>query len=152
MLWQAALQRPAETVAIDSAAAYFRAARSIEPSVIAEAGRRVGTALGADPTRGVAQLVGRLTPQLSTCSSDEILTTVLGGMRLGDYLVTRAFELTVHTADLAAALDLPLEVPAAAAHVALRVVADLAADTHLAGPLLLAATGRGPLPDRFCIL
>ena len=54
------------------------------------------------------------------------MTTIAGGMRLGDYLPTRTFELVVHTADLATALDVPPDVPATAAAQALHVVAELA--------------------------
>jgi hypothetical protein len=73
-------------------------------------------------------------------------------MRLGDYLPTRTFELAVHTADLAAALGVPPDVPATAAAQALQVVTGLALAHGLAGPLLLAATGRPGLPAGFSVL
>ncbi len=68
------------------------------------------------------------------------------------YLPTRTFELAVHTTDLATALGLPPEVPATAAAQALHAVADLAVADGLAGPLLLAATGRPGLPEGFSVL
>jgi hypothetical protein len=58
----------------------------------------------------------------------------------------------VHTADLATALGVPLDVPATAAMQALHIVADLAVAAGTAGPLLLAATGRPGLPARFSVL
>jgi len=73
-------------------------------------------------------------------------------MRLRDYLPTRTFELVVHTSDLATALDVPPDVPATAAAQALDVVAQLAVAGGLAGPLLLAATGRPGPPERFSVL
>jgi hypothetical protein len=82
----------------------------------------------------------------------ELVTTIAGGMRLGDYLPTRTFELAVHTADLATALGVPPDVPATAAMQALHIVADLAVADGTAGPLLLAATGRPGLPARFSVL
>jgi hypothetical protein len=66
-------------------------------------------------------------------------------MRLRDYLPTRTFELTVHTADLATALSLPAELPPAAASEALQLVCDLAVAADVAAALLLAVTGR-PTP------
>ena len=80
------------------------------------------------------------------------MTTIAGGMRLGDYLPTRTFELAVHTADLATALGEPLDVPSTAAAQALQVITDLALTDGLAGPLLLAATGRQGLPAGFSVL
>jgi len=62
------------------------------------------------------------------------------------------FELAVHTTDLATALGVPSDVPATAAAQALHVVADLAVAAGLAGPLLLAATGRPGLPAGFSVL
>jgi hypothetical protein len=80
------------------------------------------------------------------------VTTFAGGMRLSDYLPTRTFELAVHTADLAVALDLPADVPATAATQALHLVTELAVAGGLAGPLLLAATGRPGLPQGSSVL
>ena len=48
----------------------------------------------------------------------------------------------MHTTDLATALDLPVDVPAAAATDALRLVTDIALGDGRAGDLLLLATGR----------
>ena len=73
-------------------------------------------------------------------------------MRLADYLPTRTFELTVHTSDLCAALDLSLDVPTSAGEVSLALLADLAVTTGRTGPLLRAATGRGALPPDFSVL
>jgi hypothetical protein len=48
----------------------------------------------------------------------------------------------VHTADLATALGEPLDVPPTAATQALSIITELAVADGVAGPLLLAATGR----------
>ncbi|WP_175412111.1 maleylpyruvate isomerase family mycothiol-dependent enzyme [Streptomyces sp. TRM64462] len=47
-----------------------------------------------------------LADALTTGRQDRLITTRFGGMRLGDFLVTRTVELTVHTDDLNAATDL----------------------------------------------
>jgi hypothetical protein len=147
------LARPAATVEVASAGDYFRAtsAAAAGPGVAAR-GREAGAALGADPAAAVAEIAGRVLPLVEARNGTELLTTFAGGMRLVDYLPTRTFELVVHTADLATAVDAPLDVPATAAAQALHLVADLAASTGRAGPLLLAATGRPGLPAGFSVL
>ena len=89
---------------------------------------------------------------VDTCDGTELVATIAGGMGLSDYLPTRTFELTVHTADLATALGARLDIPATAALQALQIVTDLAVADGLAGPLLLAATGRPALPAGFSVL
>ena len=150
---EAYLARPAEEVAIGSATDYYRATRAIAAGPgVAERGREAGAALGADPAAAVAEIAARVVPLVRGCDGQEPVTTIAGGMRLADYLPTRAFELAVHTGDLATALGRPLDVPPTAAAQALRIVADLAAGDGLAGPLLLAATGRRGLPPGFSVL
>jgi len=140
------LARPAEAVDVASAADYFRATRAAAAdAAVAARGRDAGIALGADPAAAVAEIAARVLALVDTTDGSELVTTIVGGMRLADYLPTRTFELAVHTADLATALGVPPDVPATAAAQALRLVADLALADGLAGPLLLVATGRpGP--------
>jgi uncharacterized protein (TIGR03083 family) len=147
------LARPAEAVEVASAADYFRATRAAATgSAVAARGRDAGTALGGDPAAAVAEIAARVLRLVEEQDGTELLTTIAGGMRLVDYLPTRTFELVVHTADLATALGVPPEVPASAARQALALVADLAVAEGVAGPLLLAATGRPGLPAGFSVL
>jgi hypothetical protein len=144
---------PAVTVEVASAPDYFRATRATAAGpAVAARGVDAGAALGTEPATAVAEIAARVTALVRGTDGTELLTTVAGGMRLTDYLPTRTFELVVHTADLARALDLPLAVPATAAAQALRVVADLAVAEGVAGPLLLAATGRPGLPAVWSVL
>jgi hypothetical protein len=145
------LDRPAAAVELPGPLDYFAATRAAAAGV-GEAGAGVnargvaaGAALGADPAAAVAELATRVVALVDGCTGDELLTTIAGGMRLRDYLPTRTFELTVHTADLAAALAVPAQVPPAAAAQALRLVCELAVASDVAAPLLLAVTGR-PTP------
>jgi hypothetical protein len=147
------LQRPASTVEVATAADYFRATRAAAAGpAVAQRGRDAGDALGPDPARAVADLAARVLPLVEARDGTELVTTFAGGMRMADYLPTRTFELTVHTADLAAALSVPADVPATAAAQALQLIADLAVADGAAGPLLLAATGRSALPPGFSVL
>ena len=136
-----------------SAADYFRATRAaVAGPAVATRGRDDGAALGADPAAAVAEIAARVLALVDTQDGSELVTTIVGGMRLGDYLPTRTFELVVHTADLATALGVPPDVPATSAAQALHIITDLAVADGLAGPLLLAATGRPGLPDGFSVL
>lgn len=147
------LARPAAAIEVGSAEEYFRAARAAAagPDVAAR-GREAGVALGRDPAAAVAEIVARVLPLVDASDGTELVTTIVGGMRLSDYVPTRTFELVVHTTDLATALDLPLDLPATAATQALDVVARLAVAEGLAGPLLLSATGRPGIPTGFSVL
>ncbi len=133
---------------------YYRLAMASlgEPSAVAERGRDAGRALGPDPAGTVDTIARRVLGQVDAANPDALVVTPVGGMRLADYLPTRTFELTVHTCDLAAALGVPASVPDAAASAGLHLLADLAVEKGLAAALLLAATGRGPLPAGFTVL
>jgi uncharacterized protein (TIGR03083 family) len=147
------LARPAAAAEVASAADYFRATRAAAAGpAVAARGRDAGTALGADPAAAVAEIAERVRALVDTQDGSELVTTIAGGMRLGDYLPTRTFELVVHTADLATALGVPPDVPATSAAQALHIITDLAVADGLAGPLLLAATGRPGLPVGFSVL
>jgi hypothetical protein len=145
--------RPASTIEVGSAADYFRATRAAAagPDVAAR-GRAAGLALGTDPAAAVAEIAARVLPLVFARDGTELVTTIVGGMRLAEYLPTRTFELVVHTTDLATALDVTPDVPMTAATQALEVVAKLAVADGLSGPLLLAATGRQGLPAGFSVL
>ncbi len=147
------LARPAAAVEVASATEYFRATRAAAAGrAVAARGRDAGTALGADPATAVTEIAARVLALVDRQAGTELVTTIAGGMRLRDYLPTRTFELAVHNADLATALGVPPDVPATAAAQALHLVADLAVADSLAGPLLLAATGRQGLPVDFSVL
>jgi len=150
---EAYLDRPAVTADVGSAADYFRVTRAAADSLgVAMRGREAGAALGPDPATAVAGIAARVLAVVAACDGSELLTTIAGGMRLGDYLPTRTFELTVHTADLASALGEPLDVPPVPAAQALQLVNDLAVDEGLAGQLLLLATGRRRAASPFSVL
>ncbi len=147
------LARPADAVAVPSAADYYRATRPLAAGpAVAARGRDAGAALGRDPAHAVAEIAARVLPLVATLNGGEVVTTIVGGMRLQDYLPTRTFELAVHTADLATALGVAPDVPATAAAVALHLIAELAVADGLAGPLLLAASGRRGLPAGYSVL
>lgn len=150
---EAYLAKPASHVEIESAPLYYRAVRSMAGGpAVTQRGVDAGQALGSEPIAAVAEIADRVVHLVQTCSGEELLTSIAGGMRLRDYLPTRTFELAVHTCDLAAALGAPLDVPRAAAAQTMQIISELVADDPRAGNVLLALTGRTTLPADFSVL
>ncbi|MFT4108079.1 maleylpyruvate isomerase N-terminal domain-containing protein [Propionicimonas sp.] len=150
---EAYLGTPAATADVTSAVGYYLATKAIAAGPgVAQRGRDAGEALGADPVAAVAEIVARVFALVDGLTGEELPTTIAGGIRLADYLPTRILELTVHTADLSMALGLSPEPPALPAGLTLRLLAELAVTEGRAGPLLLAATGRGGLPSGYTVL
>jgi hypothetical protein len=81
---------------------------------VAERGRQVGLELGEKPALVIRETVERVLAGLEQIPNNAILGVPVGGMRLIDYLPTRAFELTIHTLDIAAAIGKEVEPPPAA--------------------------------------
>jgi uncharacterized protein (TIGR03083 family) len=148
------LAQPAAQREVMRPADYFlRAqARLADPASVAARGREAGVALGPDPLAAVRTIAARVLAQVQTASDEALVSTPVGGMRLIDYLPSRIFELAVHTLDIAAALPVTVTLPEPVAAVALHLLADLALQPEKAAALLLAATGRRPLPAGFWAL
>ncbi|MDT7579767.1 MAG: hypothetical protein QOK35_1031 [Pseudonocardiales bacterium] len=149
------LAQRADAVEVPTPTAYYVAvarAGGAGSSAVAQRGVAAGAALGDDPATAFATLRDDAADILRRTADDEIVPTVAGGMRVGDYLPTRTFELTVHGADISAATGLPVvfapAVLADVATLAARVAVELG---H--GPALLAAlTGRAALPPGFSVV
>lgn len=147
------LDRPAATVQVESAWDYYAhvMAAAIDPAAVSERGRQAGQALGDDPAAAIEALLGRVLPRVP--ADDPVIETIVGGMRFTDYLPTRTFELVVHGHDLAAAVQLdpdplPEEIMAEVVCLAGRLAVLLGR-----GPaLLMALTGRTPLPPTFSVV
>ena len=142
--------QPAEKATVLSAAEHYRL--PADNDEIAARGREAGAELGDDPAATVRKAADRVLPLLDGFSEDMIISYPNGAIRLGDYLETRVVELTVHTLDLANAIGADADAPAEALSVTLHLLADLAVASGQGAPLVLAATGRGLLPDRFSLM
>jgi hypothetical protein len=133
----------------------LRGAR-LQSAAIIQRGRDAGTALGEHPAAAVRDLATRVTALVAATPDDATLTTVLGGATLLAYLPTRTFELTVHTLDLVGALGLDapdvLAVPVAACLQLAAAAVASGSDAGAGAAVLLALTGRGPLPPGFSIV
>jgi uncharacterized protein (TIGR03083 family) len=125
----------------------------VDPAAVAQRGRETGAALGADPAAAVRALAARVTALVAASADEAPVATAAAGATLVAYLPTRTFELTVHTLDLATALDVEAP-PVLAAPIAacLQLAAAVAARSPSGGLVLLALTGRRPLPPGFSVI
>ena len=148
------LDQPAEREAIDSAEQYYALAarQSTDSEAVLERGRRAGEDLGDAPAEKVRQLVDQVAARLDGADPDALIAVLGGGMRVGNYLPTRTFELTVHSLDIGAAtgIDGRLSVPVLAHTAAL--AARIAVALGQGQAILTALTGRRPLPNGFSIV
>jgi hypothetical protein len=144
-----------ERPALPDPVAYLHAAGSdaVDPETVAERGRQAGAALGDDPASAVSVIAERVLAVVRRSTDDAVVETRVGSMSLIGYLPTRTFELVVHSLDLVAAtgLALPAEFAEPVAG-CLQLAARLAATRVDPGDVLLALTGRRPLPDGFSVL
>lgn len=149
------LERPAPAEQITSAAEYYeqaRTARTADATAIVQRGIDAGAALGDDPAAAFHSIVERVS-RIVADADDEPIVTIVGGMRLGNYLATRTFELVVHGLDIGAAAHLDQSHPP---EEALRLCLDLATTLAIRSGdgqrILLALTGRGGLEGGYSAL
>lgn len=152
-----ALDRPAGEVDLSSPEDYFRAVLS-QPGVddvVRERGVASGKALGERPAEAFAALCDSALTKVSTPSpadADATIMMVAGGMRAGDYVRTRTFELVVHGIDVAKTLGAEPLVPEAALRESLAIAAGLAMQSGKGSSVLAGLTGRGGLTEDFAVL
>ena len=153
------LDQPAQTMAIASPEAYYAIGRTLDPSVyaaaVAPATASASThakALGVDPASSVRALVRDVAIRLNSADGEQLVQSAAGGMRLSAWLVTRTFELTVHTLDIAAATGIAATSTPMALADAASLAARIAATVGTGETVLRALTGRGTLPRGFSVL
>lgn len=132
--------------------AAFATTAAGDDHAIAERGKQAGLALGDDPAAAVADLAARVLGRVEGESDDTPVATPAGTMRLIDYLPSRVFELTVHRLDICRAVGFneATDGPELAVSAVLAAgIASLGCDVPA---MLLALTGRRPLPSTFSIV
>ena len=146
--------QPAQRPDIPSAAAYYRRAFVGQGTNerIAERGRTTAVELGLDLVATVTALRDRVTRMIAALPDDHLCGTLIGGIRLVDYLPTRTLELVVHTLDLQEATGIEGTPPPEALRETLHLLVDLALDTPHAGRFALLATGRDSWRGPFTVL
>ena len=140
------LRNPAPSVDVETAVDYvagLAAAVSSDPGVTRR-GVEAGELLGDDPAGAVRRLLDAVTADLAGADPGQVVTTYAGGMRLGDYLPTRSFELVVHGLDIAAVVPVRWTPPPAALAEAVAVATEVAVRRGEGALLLRLITGREP--------
>jgi uncharacterized protein (TIGR03083 family) len=146
------LDEPADEATIGSAADYYLAIAGIDAGDVTARGVTAGQAMGADPTGFVDGLLAEVTSKLAAYDDDFVLTTIAGGMHLQAYFPTRTFELVVHGLDITRATGVAVDLPDHAVAEAVALAGSVAARTGRGPDLLMALTGRQPLPDGFSVV
>ncbi|MFC8731723.1 maleylpyruvate isomerase family mycothiol-dependent enzyme [Luteimicrobium sp. NPDC057192] len=148
-------ERPA-SAAVGSASAYYVATTAVlassDPGAIDERARAAGRALGDDPLAAVGDLRDRTLARLADAGPDDLMASIVGGIRVRDYLPTRVLEFVVHSRDLARALGLELTVPTTLLRAVALLAAEVAVDAGQADVVVDALLGRGTLPAGFSLV
>lgn len=146
------LETRADRVDAEDAADYFaRVSKIVHGSArdaVHQRGIEAGVALGDDPLAALRASLERAELALDLLEGEDVVVdTAAGGMRVSDYLPTRTFELTVHCLDIARTTGLDFTPPAEALADTLALASASALRQGLGVDVILALTGRQPLPD-----
>jgi uncharacterized protein (TIGR03083 family) len=150
------LKTRTERADLADARAYYafaqRFAAQAGGAAIVERGRQAGRDLGDDPAAAVRALAEQARRDLAG-AGDPLIEVIGGqGIRLSHYLPTRIFELAVHSLDIARATGLPHTLPADVLADAVQLAAGTAVTLGHGETVLLALTGRQPLPAAFSVV
>lgn len=148
------LTMPASELIIESPESYYEAVAQLpkaDPSAVLLRGVEAGKALGDDPSFTFNEITKRVVADVKK-QRDVLLETIVGGIKLSDYLPTRTFELIVHGLDIARAVGLETPPPANSLQRSLDLAVALTAHAGDASTLLLALTGRDPLPTSYSVI
>ena len=121
-----------------------------DPSVhhaVATRGHEAGRQL-LDPVGEAEAVVAQTLARVAATADDEPVNTFAGQITLSEYLATRVVEIGVHTLDLQRATGQLMGLHPETSAVVLSVLTQLASPA----PLILALTGRRPLPTDFNVL
>lgn len=142
------------TVSMESAADYYGQIylTYTNPEAIALRGVDAGVALGDDPVGHVTELRRRAIEAITAQEPGRIVSLGGMGIPLDEYLRTRIFELVVHTLDIARATGQEAAIPPALVEEAASLAAGIAALRGDGERVLLALTGRDPLPEGFSVV
>jgi uncharacterized protein (TIGR03083 family) len=114
---------------------------------VAARGRQAGRQL-LDPVGEAEATIGQATALVAATADDEPVNTFAGQITLIDYLATRVVEIGIHTLDLQRATGQHPELHPDTSAVVIAVLTRLASPV----PLILALSGRAPLPAGFNVL
>jgi uncharacterized protein (TIGR03083 family) len=141
----------ADGVDCEDAADYFAVVSKVADGTTGDAihqrGVEAGVQLGDDPMVALRASRDDAEAALDLLEGeDAVVQTAGGGMRVSDYLPTRTFELTVHCLDIARATGIDFTPPTEALADTLALASASALRQGHGVDVLLALTGRQPLP------
>jgi uncharacterized protein (TIGR03083 family) len=141
-------------VTIPTAEAYYSTMylSFTDDAAVEARGIEAGLWLGDDPVGQVGAALARTRADIQRQPENRIVSIGGMGIPLTEYLRTRIFELVVHTIDLSRATGIPHALPAAAVLDAAALAAAVAVQRGSGEPVLLALTGRSPLPPGFSVV
>ena len=119
---------------------------------IAERGREAGRELGDDPASTIREVAKRVVSLVNSLPADHQVKTPFGDEQLDVYLRSRITELTIHSLDLADALNVTVDAPSECLRESLYLLSDFAVQRGVAKDVASALTGRSVLSDRFNLL
>jgi uncharacterized protein (TIGR03083 family) len=142
------------SVSIDTAADYYGTLYLVytNPEAIHRRGVEAGESLGDDPVTRIRALRDRAIALVEAQPTGRVVSIGGLGILLEEYLRTRVFELVVHSMDIGRALGIPVDVPFDLVEGTATLAAGVAARTGRGEQLLMAPTGRAPLPPDFSVV
>ena len=146
-------EEPGEAT-IGSAVGYYTTVypQFTDAAAVAARGVEAGIWLGSDPVGQVSCALGRVRALVENQPETRIVSIGGMGIRLSEYLRTRILELVVHTIDLSRATGIRHTLPDAAIADSLALASATAGAKGDGEAVLLALTGRGPLPEGFSVV
>jgi uncharacterized protein (TIGR03083 family) len=141
-------------VTVSSAEAYYSTVypQFTDAAAVEARGVEAGEWLGANPTGQVSSALASARSLVEAQLPNRIVSIGGMGILLTEYLRTRVFELVVHTIDLSRATGIPHTLPAAAIADSVNLAGAIAAQRGDGDNVLLALTGRLPLPEGFSVV
>jgi len=146
-------EEPGEAT-IGSAVGYYTTVypQFTDAAAVAARGVEAGIWLGSEPVGQVSSALGRVRALVENQPETRIVSIGGMGIRLSEYLRTRILELVVHTIDLSRATGIRHTLPDAAIADSLALASATAGAKGDGEAVLLALTGRGPLPEGFSVV
>jgi uncharacterized protein (TIGR03083 family) len=142
-----------DQAAIPTAEMYYTTIYELtDPQAVAERGVEAGIALGDDPVTFIRAADIRARALIEAQHRGRLVSIGGLGIPLDEYLRTRVFELVAHTLDVARATGATASIPEAPVACAVTLAAGIAAAAGHGEEVLLALTGRQPLPEGFSVL
>ncbi|RFA17975.1 maleylpyruvate isomerase family mycothiol-dependent enzyme [Subtercola boreus] len=123
-----------------------------DPAAVAQRGVDAGVWLGDDPVQQVQDALQRASRSIDAAPSGRVVSVGGHGIELSQYLRTRSFELVVHSIDIGRAISKPHGQPVGCITDATSLAARIGARAGSGEEILLALTGRAPLPPGFTVV